>query len=436
MLNRIRIFSIPTHIIVVVSAWASKIIMAISQLIMVKIITEHLGIEQYAIYAVLINLLGWYLLLDFGLGTSIQNYISEHRADAKDPAHYIAATVITSFAFLIISCIVLYFVSPYLGNLLLNRYKITGNYTKEDIFFVVSVISIISAIGSIVFKIWYGKLKGYLSNIVPGIAMLISLVGVWLVVSSSLSDKLLWSLVAYLSPVAVLSMYFLSKEINPRAFLSVFTEANIFKIILKRSVQYWLFAIMSTLVLQLDYILMSQYVNSEQIVIYNLTTKIFGICLTLYSALLLAIWPIITELNVKNEWVKITKTISKYIYLGIVFVAIFTVLFILFKDNILKVFSSKLDEDIPTSFLILVCVYFMIRVFTDTYAIVLQSIGQLKSLWIWVPLQAVVNIVTQFLLVQKYQIYGIIIGLIISFILTVTWALPFTIKKHVLLRKR
>src|SRR3954451_20467043 len=76
--------SVPRHVVVTASAWISRIVSAAMQLIVVRILIQSLGIESYAVFALLYGLAGWYLLADFGLGFSLQNLISERRQRGEE----------------------------------------------------------------------------------------------------------------------------------------------------------------------------------------------------------------------------------------------------------------------------------------------------------------------------------------------------------------
>ncbi|WP_422824300.1 polysaccharide biosynthesis C-terminal domain-containing protein [Xenorhabdus siamensis] len=80
---------------------------------------------------------------------------------------------------------------------------------------------------------------------------------------------------------------------------------------------------------------------------------------------------------------------------------------------------------------LLFAAYFSIRVWSDTYAMLLQSMNELKPLWLIVPFQATLSFGLQWYLAGKFKIYGILIGLIISFILTVVIFLPIFYRKKV-----
>ena len=67
---------------------------------------------------------------------------------------------------------------------------------------------------------------------------------------------------------------------------------------------------------------------------------------------------------------------------------------------------------------------FAIRLWTDIFALILQSMNNLKALIYWAIVQASVGLILQLILVPIYGIYGTVIALTLSWVLTVAWALP------------
>ncbi|EAM5567772.1 transporter, partial [Salmonella enterica] len=88
-MRKLRLVRIPRHLIIAASSWLSKIIIAGVQLVSVKFLLEILGEESYAVFTLLTGLLVWFSIADVGIGSSLQNYISELKADRKSYDAYI-----------------------------------------------------------------------------------------------------------------------------------------------------------------------------------------------------------------------------------------------------------------------------------------------------------------------------------------------------------
>ncbi len=178
------------------------------------------------------------------------------------------------------------------------------------------------------------------------------------------------------------------------------------------------------IVLQTDYIVMSQKLSAADIIKYTVTMKIFGLMFFIYTAVLQALWPVCAELRVKMQWRKLHRIIFLNIIGGVFFIGLGTLFIYVLKDYIYSIIANGIDYNISEVVFVLLAVYFSIRVWCDTFAMLLQSMNQLKILWLIVPCQALIGGVTQWYFAEHYGIVGILYGLILSFSLTVFWGLP------------
>lgn len=416
---------IPLHILVAFSGWAGRIIVVISTLVSIRLLMAALGSGHYAVYALLGSLQGWFLLADFGVGVSLQNYISENRARQEEYDTYVTTTAVIVLVLLFLGILLLYIFSPLLAPLLMQGFTSLDHQTMTRIFFITGIFMSLTAMGGVAYKIWYAEQKGYLSNLFPAIASLVSLVCIWAVTHIDGIDKLYWSLVASFAPLGIFPLIALIHQTSSAAGRSSkLFDINVTRLLLKRGGKFWFFSLMAAGVLQIDYILLSQFIDARNIVVYNLSTKIFSLVFFIYNALLLAIWPLSAEAIARNSWGVVTRFAKKYILIGFVMVVFATLLLIWLMPYIVSILSPKEQIIIPVSFIMLLGIYFMIRVWTDTYATLLQSMSCLRPFWLFVPLQAAASLTLQWVLIPKIGIYGVIFGIIGSYLLTVTWALP------------
>ncbi|EHQ6789127.1 transporter, partial [Salmonella enterica subsp. enterica serovar Enteritidis] len=122
-MRKLRLVRIPRHLIIAASSWLSKIIIAGVQLVSVKFLLEILGEESYAVFTLLTGLLVWFSIADIGIGSSLQNYISELKADRISYDAYIKAAIHILFASLIILSSTLFFLSDKLSSLYLTSFS-------------------------------------------------------------------------------------------------------------------------------------------------------------------------------------------------------------------------------------------------------------------------------------------------------------------------
>jgi O-antigen/teichoic acid export membrane protein len=429
----VSLVMIPTHYIVVISAWVARFVAVFVQIASVRVITDMLGMDRYAVFVLLTGLVGWYSLTEMGIGASLQNHISEWRARNNSNSGYSSYIAIAGLLVVLLyisSIAILYVASPYIAPVFLKNFNFLTKSEMVRDFFSVGVILTGTAMGGIAYKIWFAEHKGYLSNILPAIASVAGLIGVMSLRGYDGQDKLHVLLIAFLAPSALLPLTVLCVRFIFCLREGIEIRSSDLRLLINRAIQFWFLGLLAAGVFQMDYIIMSQYVSSKDIASYNIVTKIFGLVHFLYGAILVALWPIFAEEIVKRNYSVVTSHIKKCLAIGIIFMLISTFCIAYGMPYILKLLAPTLEISIPVSFILLLGAYYLIRIWTDIYATVLQSMSQLRSFWLYVPIQALINISLQVLLVPLYGLYGIPVGLIISFVLTAVWILPLAVKKH------
>ena len=397
---------------------------------MIRILTQSLGTQQYAAYAIFGGLLGWFCLTDMGLGASLQNHISERRAKGESYDQFIAASAVLGFLSLLFFAMVLFASSGFLGSTVLRKFVFFSYDEKRSNFLIFGLMSIAAAIGGISYRIWFAEQKGYLANLFPAIASVASFIFVVAVSISNKAHSLFWMIIAGFGPSAVLPLVVLVIQVARKA-TPVKLKMDIVQPLAKRGLKFWLTGLLASGVLQVDYLIMSQYLKPSEIVIYNLASKIFLLVYFIYASLLTAIWPNCAEAFSTNSWDAIFGYVRKCLLAGFILVVIGTLIFVMFKNKIIGVLSPKEVVNVPVSLILLLGCYYLLRVWCDTFAMILQSMSYLKPFVVYIPVQAALNITVQIVLTKKIGLTGVLFGLIISFVLTPVWILPFMV-----LRKR
>lgn len=417
------IFSkIKNHHYVTLAAWCSRGVQAVLQVLMLSILTETLDVSDYAVFILISSLLVWFMLSDMGMGYALQNKISKLKAKNLDYEEFIASVYFNGlivFFFLFMVCVV---VSYTLAPMYLEKHN--GNQSYHYEFLLSAVLMVCIGVFGMVYKVWYALGKGYWSSIVPALGTLCAYLLLLLLHRFEIDSDILVFFV-YFFPLAFLpfvfyikSLFFLRKKI-------VFSFDYIFSIV-GSAKNFLLFGFMSALVLNVDFFIASQLLPSVEIVQYHTLLKLFNFTFFLYGAFLMAVWPIISEKIEVRESYLVFGMVKKFIFMGIILVALFTFFLILFGPHIYELIIRNMKFEISNSVVFMFGLYFIVRVWTDTFAMILQSGSNLRPLIKSVPIQATISISLQLLLVSYYQIHGLLAALILSFMLTVAWYLPYS----------
>ncbi|HSW87229.1 MAG TPA: MATE family efflux transporter [Rhabdochlamydiaceae bacterium] len=422
---------IPTHFLVTATAWISRGANILVRIFTLPILLRYLGIEQFAILSIVLSLEGWFLLCDLGIGSALQNYLSEARAKKEDIEPFLSAVTQSTLLLFIVFFGLLYFLNHHIQNWIFKDFTIE----QTELIFFVGSIYIFTAVGSIGYKALYALQKGYWIHVLQAAgAILSSSIAMMLPFIYHGEQKLVVVIAAmtiFPAFFACLAFYFLFLKRNPFRYLSW----EPVKMILKRGIGFGAFALLSNVGLLVDYLIMARTLTADQIASYHVLSKIFLSLFFLYNALLLAVWPKCSELLARNQWLEVTQIMKKYILFGSILITISTLSVSMFSTKISSVFFKSNEVIFSQSTIYLFGIYLLIRIVSDTYSTVFQSMSYMKVFFIFVPAQVLLIVFAEYYLSLKFGIDGILWGLIGAFAVTVLWGLPYAFrmkKKRVL----
>lgn len=421
---------IPSHYIVAVSGWLSRLVVGASQIYSVSIVLGYLGVRLYAVFAIILGLQGWFLLADYGLGASLQNYISEARANNKDIKFLLINSAAIIMGLLLVTSVVFILLSPIIQYYLLR--KIAPELASSQYHTVLSIglICIATTLFGVAYRVLFAIHKGYWVYFYQGIGSIISVAAILFIKYLNINDNRLFIIfLGWLLPPLMISLLSYSQIFIQKTMLK-YLDIKLIKQLLVRGFKFWSFAVANALTVYIDYIVMAQTLGETDITIYNILSKGFGVIFFAYDALLTASWPILSELFIKKRWNSIEQVLNKNIYIGIFFVIIFTATFVFARSFVMSILASGKNIQLPIATIILFGIYAMIRIHTYAYSMALQSQNCIKVFWVCVPIQATLNAIGMFFFSSRIGVNGILLGLIMSFILTASWALPFTYYKR------
>ncbi len=408
--------------LIIMSGWGSRIIMAAIQIVAIPILLTNLGIKDYAIFSVLTGLNAWFALSCFGIGPSLQNRISSLKVQKKDYHSYLTSITLLLLLFGIIQIVIFSFFSPFLQGLLLRQFNYRGS---SFTLFIIGSIYIFNSIFEISNKIFFAEQRGYWVYLYNTLGRIFSLVSVIVVCSANIqSNKLLIFIIAWAFPPMLFSLIGYLHAVPLSNWIK---HANIstFKELLFKSKDFATITIAGTVIVSMDYIVISQVLTPSDIVTYNIVNKVFLLIGLGYSVILSTIWPLLSEKFQLGNIKSAHKLIFKNISYGSLLVMAIVLIFIFFRGVVIEYFKIQGDTlNIPYTIILLFGIYYLIKVWTDTFSITLQSRNQTKILMYVLPLQACFNIVFMFTLGHYFKLNGILFSLILCNLLTSAYILP------------
>lgn len=406
--------------------WAGRIIQVLAQLLVVRILTDHLGVEGYGVFALLASIATWFTLSDLGIAISLQNYISERRARDEDVDILMLSASLLAIAACGFVALLVLFTGPLLARFILSDFAFLSSGHKVLIFYAMAFPGVGTALGGILYRIWFAHHRGYLSSLMPAAGTALGTLAVWLASRAEIEPALPWSVALFYAPMAMLPIGGLAITLvrlvrNHRPSIEIAGE------VLRRALRFWLFGVMAAAVLQVDFVIMAKVLLPSDIVIYSIATRVFGLVFFVYNALLMAIWPMCSEAIAAGRWANVQRMIRRYVVMGAAFVTVCGIGIEITKPWIIAILAPSSRLAIPGSVVVLLTLYYVLRVWTDTFSTVIQSTNRLGVFWIALPFQAAFSVTFQIFGARWLGLEGMILGLIICFVLTTSWILPFKV---------
>lgn len=422
---------LPSHLLVAMSNWSARAISLGAQLVSLPLLTSSLGEVDFAAYSVLVSLMAWFQLADFGLGSSVQNAISQSRVEHRRVDGVIAVLLAAGSVVLLAGGGVLWMLSPRLADFLLGKFHLGGASSPATLVLCVGTLFLGNTLWQSCQRVLYALGRGVVANILLSLPPLAFLVLLWAWASRvSPSHRLLACLLAYTVPLCALGL--LSAAVllvrHARPLPGEFRAAA--RQLLRPASRFWAFALMSAAVLNVDYIVMSRTLQPADIGAYNVINRFFWVGITLYSGLLGATWPLFSELGVRRDWHVMAHHIRRYILAGVTVMLAITLVLGIAAPHLLRWLAPGIKQIPHASTFALFGLYTCCRIWTDTYAMALQSIGRVGVLLRWVPAQALITVPLEFALSSWLGVNGILLALVGSFTLTVVWGLPSRLRAH------
>jgi len=100
---------------------------------------------------------------------------------------------------------------------------------------------------------------------------------------------------------------------------------------------------------------------------------------------------------------------------------------VMFLPSFFHFLAPREQFIVPVSFVLLLGLNQLIVFEVSIFSTILQSMSYIR-IFLWItPIQMIISAVLQWKLVQLYGIYGIVFGIMVSYIVVAVWLLPYKV---------
>jgi len=410
---------------------AFTIISFIASPIILKLTSQTL----YGFWITIISILGYLALTDLGLGMSLVRLVVNHnlKGNSKALNDIINTTFFTFCGIGMLFLIIGISISTYLP----SWFEIP----QEELLLVLSTyrVAIISGALALPLSVFSSIIVGFQKMSVLNISTnIISIVGVILsIILLYLGIGLVALPLASLFTIIVggIVNFFYSRKYFPglKLDISAFNRADL-KELFSIGGYFQLGRVSNTVALSSDNIIISGALGSGYVTPYAFTSKLpIMFSVTLASKLPNAIFPAMTDLFANNEIDKLKQIYKRLTFFAVRFAFFVGAFVYILNPQFIKLWVGQ--ENYGGDLLNFIFVLFVIFdvIYRTTTAIVFAS-GDLKNYSIAASLEAILNITLSLILVGPFGLVGIVLGTLISKLLTTGFYTPYWVCRKLGLR--
>jgi O-antigen/teichoic acid export membrane protein len=400
----------------VVAGWLTRFLVVVCGLLNTRLLLSIMELPDYAVYAIIVSLGPWVGLLNLGLPNTAQNEISKCRANGQD-YDVLCQTVVNASVMGVVALAVL---SWPLGEVIRHTVLSKHNDMSGAGIALMCFTLCINGLGMVANQVLFALHRSFWPNVIPGVQALLTTV-ILLAIKETGCSGLEWAAFSFALP-AIVSFMLMARVAQVRLARGI--DLVLLFDLIRRSRSFLLLAFLAAATLSVDYIVMAQMLSESEVVEYSLVGKIFMVILSVHSVLLATLWTSLSDAHYLGQPRVVRQKIAWLLIIGICVVITASVAILLFKQEIFSLITGRPNFSISNDLLVAWCLYIMLRVWCDTFALAEMSAGRLGLLNSYIPFQAAISIGAQILLGDYYGSVGVILGLCVSFVLTAAWILP------------
>jgi len=403
----------------VVFLWGARVVSSFATIAVLAAAARSLPVGTFAEFALLVGLVAWLPVLDFGFGSVMQNRVAEARAHGRSDAGVIADCLGQASLFAVIAGL-----AAVIALGAWSAWSHAGGLKQQPGVLAFTVACLMtSGVSMTVHKIYAATNRLMVSALVSTVQNLLSLAGLWMALRAQGGEPTLaWALAGYFVPYTIVPLVALLKVVRQAGAPVRLTKDWRRQRVLKDALQFWFVLLLSLTVIQFDQFIAFNYLPATEFAHYTVATKLINFVYFPYSALLTANWSRVSVAHALRDRAQVLGIVRSSFLIGIGYLAVALPLLLALAGR----FSYLLPHgagQIEIGLLLGVGLVALNKVWTESYALVYLATGHTAIIAAYLPVQAIVAVGSQFVLVRFMGVYGLMLGGALSYFATSHWIL-------------
>lgn len=400
----------------IVIGWATRGLVMLLALINTRLLINSVGGEGLAAYSIIVSLSPWLSLLNLGFPIAIQNAISISRG--RDGSYFSMRD--HAFGTMIVQTLLLFPVTLVIAYLTHKFLLVNYPFVSMGAVVGTHIFIYVTGICQLLIQVMYAEHEAFWPNIYP------AFVPIW--TTTTLAITQYYNIGQFNLIILIITASNLLMPIHAANRLNILSKARFnFQTILEQlasAKHQMFFATMAAATLSIDYAVMSRILSHWEIIEYNLASRLFLMLTVVHSVVLATNWTPIADLMHAGKKADARHRLEQVLKQGLLIAGGAGLLIVVAIDPLAQLLTGDSVKVIPIELCAAFWVYILLRVWTDTFAMAVQGYGMVSEINKFIPLQALISVTTQYFLGMQLGAMGIVLGLILSFMLTAAWIIP------------
>ena len=391
---------------------------AVTLIILTPLLSNYLGLSNFGTYGVIINVIAFSVILDFGLNIGLVRSFIHQSSSLKELSNSIFLFFLSLLILLFPIFLIFYF--NYFQNTNLELFQIAGLTT---------VIVVQNIIAGYFDALIQAQNKIYVSKIIRASKLLFELIIILILIKTiHLIGLLIIMLIVNVAYLLSLYLY-LKKSIDYTISYKNF-QLPILLTHFKYSFWYFVSSLATVLVFNTQVLILNYYNGPIIAAKYLVVVRFFDIIRIAATNFTQVLFPKIIQVEFLGDW-KLIKQMLFSVYKKISILIIFIILFLYFFGFQLFVYWSRLNDP-SLSLLFNLYLVFTALIIFDNVSVIFLSALKLNKIPTLVSIgQGLLGILLSILLLYYIGYIGILAGFLISLIFTNLFFNPYYLLKSV-----
>ncbi len=357
-----------------------KLCSIIISLLTVPLTLKFLNQEIYGIWLTIFSIMNWLMYFDGGLGSGLKNKFSKSKS--RNELDKIRIYISTSYFVLGITVLVL-MILFYIFNYFIDWNSLLNINLREtnlnNFMQIIFVLFCLQFLLRLIESILIADQKSREADFINFISSIISLL-IFLLFKNTYTNKLYFIGVVFCgTPIIVNLIYTIilfSNRYKKFAPSIKFINIKYYKDLMQLGTKFFAIQMCNLITVGTINILISNSVNPEMVVVYNLIYRYFGFSLLIFSVLSNSIFSSFNDAFHLSDFNWIKRSVNKIKYFS--YLIIFLIIVMTLLSNYFFILWVGNDISIPFYSVLLMSIYFIITIWVTVYATFITGIGKVQ----------------------------------------------------------